>query len=336
MSVICMKQIYSKEIKDSLNHCLMETHFDFGKRYQGKVRDSYDMGEFLIIVTSDRQSAFDRMVAVIPYKGQVLNLCSAWWFEKTQSIVDNHLIAIPDPNVSIVKKGSVFPIEFVVRGYITGSTNTSLWSQYEKGCRDYCGHVFPDGLVKNQVLPEPILTPTTKEKTHDRPISAKQILSEGWMEESDWNKASELALKLFQYSSEIAAEHGLILVDTKYEFAKDSFDNIILVDELHTPDSSRYWLKASYQDRFFSGQDPEHVDKEFLRLWFSKHCDPYHDPVLPQAPEELISSLSSRYIQLFETITGTQFSFTNSGEEPSQRIKKNIQSWLEKHQGVIC
>ncbi len=301
---------YLDAIRAGLPYCLTETNFSFGQKYQGKVRDTYDLGDKIILVTTDRQSAFDRVIAAVPYKGQVLNLTSAWWFEQTAHIVPNHLIAVPDPNVVIAKKCRVFPIEFVVRGYITGTTSTSLWTQYNKGVRNYCGIQFEEGLRKNQRLAMPVLTPTTKDKEHDRPISPKEIIEEGWLTQAEWDEASAAALKLFQFGSDIAAKHGLILVDTKYEFGRDAEGRIVIADEIHTPDSSRYWLAASYAERFNAGKEPENIDKEFLRLWFVDHCDPYNDKILPEAPEDLIVTLSSRYIQLYEMITGKSFSFS--------------------------
>lgn len=319
---------YSEEIQHALPYCLTETHLNIGNKYQGKVRDTYDLGDKLLLITTDRQSAFDRVLASVPYKGQVLNLTSAWWFEKTEHIIPNHVIAIPDPNVTIAKKCRVFPIEFVVRGYITGTTSTSLWTQYQKGVRDYCGNHLPEGMKKNQRLATPMLTPTTKEEHHDRPISPKEIVDEGWMTAEDWEVASQAAMKLFAFGMEVAKKHGLILVDTKYEMGKDENGNIVLIDEIHTPDSSRYWLAESYEDRMSKALEPENIDKEFLRLWFVDNCDPYNDEVLPQAPEDLIIKLSSRYIQLFEMITGSQFHFTNQLISIEQRIMKNIAGYL--------
>jgi len=316
-------------IANALPFCLTETNFSFGKKYQGKVRDTYDLGDRLILVTTDRQSAFDRLLAAVPYKGQVLNLTSAWWFKNTETIVPNHLIAIPHPNVVIAKKCTVFPIEFVVRGFITGTTNTSLWTHYNKGNRSYCGLSFPDGLKKNQQLPTPVLTPTTKEVEHDRPISPQEIVSEGWMTQSDWDEASHYALELFNHGSKVAKKHGLILVDTKYEFGRDQDGRIVLVDEIHTPDSSRYWLAGSYQERFSVGHEPENIDKEFLRLWFVDHCDPYNDEVLPAAPKDLIITLASRYIQLYEMITHETFVFDSNPGPVAQRIEQSIKAWLD-------
>ncbi|WP_298625944.1 phosphoribosylaminoimidazolesuccinocarboxamide synthase [uncultured Legionella sp.] len=320
--------IDKQAITAAIPYCLTDTDFTFGKKYKGKVRDTYDLGDKLILVTTDRQSAFNRLLASVPYKGQVLNLTSAWWFKNTQTIVPNHLIAVPDPNVVIAKKCKVFPIEFVVRGYISGTTSTSLWTQYQKGAREYCGLSFPDGLVKNQLLPNPILTPTTKETEHDRPISPAEIVAEGWMTQDDWDEASSYALQLFQHGMKVAARHGLILVDTKYEFGRDDEGNIVLVDEIHTPDSSRYWLSASYRERFDEGKEPENIDKEFLRLWFVDHCDPYNDDILPKAPEELIVTLAERYIQLYEMITHERFSYEKDPGSINQRIIQNIEHWL--------
>lgn len=319
---------YAEKIRAALPFCLTETHFDFGKKYQGKVRDSYDLGDKLVLITTDRQSAFDRVLASVPFKGQALNLASAWWFEKTEHIIPNHVIAIPDPNVTIAKKCEVFPIEFVVRGYITGTTSTALWTQYKNGVRNYCGNPLPENLRKNQRLAQPLMTPTTKETEHDRPISPEEIVAEGWMSAADWEFAADAAMRLYQFGVETAAKHGLILVDTKYELGKDAEGNIVVVDEIHTPDSSRYWLAASYEDRFKNNLEPENIDKEFLRLWFADHSDPYNDKILPEAPEELIVTLASRYIQLFEMITGSQFSFPVQLKPAQERIQRNIAGYL--------
>jgi len=315
-------------IKKALPYCLIETDFDIGKKFRGKVRDIYDLGDRLVLITTDRLSAFDRVLAAVPYKGQVLNLTSAWWFENTQHIIPNHVITIPDPNVTIAKKCTVFPVEFVVRGYITGTTNTSLWTQYNNGVRNYCGHAFPDGLRKNEKLEKPLVTPTTKDAKHDRPLSASEIIQEKLMTEAEWEEASNAALRLYEFGVKAAEKNGLILVDTKYEIGKDSEGNIILVDEIHTPDSSRYWLKASYEDRLSNQLEPENIDKEFLRLWFAKNCDPYQDKELPQAPEELIVTLASRYIQLYEMITGHSFHFYPMLSLPNERIMRNMAGYL--------
>ncbi|NIA32034.1 MAG: phosphoribosylaminoimidazolesuccinocarboxamide synthase [Actinobacteria bacterium] len=319
-----MNEAYKERIKRELNNCLTETNLPLGKKVVGKVRDTYDLGDKLVLITTDRQSAFDRVLASIPFKGQVLNMTSAWWFEQTKHITDNHVIAIPDPNVTVAKKCDVLPIEFVVRGYITGSTSTSLWTVYNKGNREYCGNILSEGLRKNQILSAPMLTPTTKEKEHDRPIAPAEIVSEGWLTQEEWDETGAKALALFAFGQEKALEHGLILVDTKYEFGKDEDGNILLIDEIHTPDSSRYWIADTYEKRFAAHEEPQNIDKEFLRLWFMKNCDPYNDEVLPEAPEELVVELSNRYIYLYETITGENFIFPEASEPVHERLVKNV------------
>jgi phosphoribosylaminoimidazole-succinocarboxamide synthase len=295
-------------IQKNLQNCLDDTSFlGLPNRKKGKVRDTYDLGESLMLVTTDRQSAFDRILASIPFKGAVLNKVSGFWFENTKHIVANQIISIPDPNVTIAKKCAVFPIEFVVRGYLTGSTDTAAWTQYAKGIRNICGNTLPDGMVKNQKFARPILTPTTKAEDHDESISAEQIVSRGIIDGPTWNKLCRIVFDLFAYGTEVAAKNGLILVDTKYELGTDAAGNILLIDEVHTPDSSRYWIKETYESRLAAGKEPENIDKEFLRLWFRDHCDPYKDKVLPKAPDDLVIELSSRYIRLFEMITGTEF-----------------------------
>ena len=315
---------YTKTITANLNNCLTKTDLSTGVKYGGKVRDRYELEDRLVLITTDRQSAFDRILAAIPFKGQVLNQTSAWWFEQTKDIIPNHVINIPDPNATVARKCTVFPIEFVVRGYITGSTSTSLWTVYNSGDREYCGNVLPDGLVKNQKLAANMLTPTTKEEHHDRPISPDEIVSEGWMSQKDWDYCSKKALELFTFGQKTAAKNGMILVDTKYEMGRDADGHIILIDEIHTPDSSRYWLTESYEVRIAAGAEPENIDKEFLRLWFVENCDPYNDEVLPDAPEELVIELSKRYIQLYEMITGKTFSFPDKRKPVNERIIENL------------
>jgi len=287
----------------------------------GKVRDIYDLGDKLALVTTDRQSGFDRMLAQVPYKGQVLNLTSAYWFEQTKDIIPNHLEKVVHPNVSVVKKCKPFPIEFVVRSYMTGSTSTSIWKNYQNGLRLYCGHSLPEGMKKNVKLSENLLTPTTKEEEHDRPISAEDIIKENWMTQKDFDICAKAAMAVFARGQDIAAKRGLILVDTKYEFGNDDEGNIFLIDEVHTPDSSRYWLADSYEQRMMEGLEPENIDKEFLRLWFAKKCDPYKDEVLPEAPKDLVVELSRRYISLYEMITDKPFEFSDGSES---RIAESI------------
>ena len=324
MNAIKSTEHYKARIKSEINNTLTETNLLAGDKRTGKVRDQYDLGDKIALITTDRQSAFDRVLASIPFKGQVLNLTSAWWFEQTKHIIDNQVIDIPDPNVTLAKKCKVFPIEFVVRGYITGSTSTSLWTVYNNGSRDYCGNALEEGLVKNQKLDANMLTPTTKEVDHDRPISPEDIVKEGWMNQEDWDYCSGKALELFSFGQEKAAANGMILVDTKYEMGRDSDGNIVLIDEIHTPDSSRYWIAETYDERMNAGEEPQNIDKEFLRLWFMDNCDPYNDEVLPEAPNELVTELSSRYIYLYETITGGLFPFPDSGKTIGDRIAENL------------
>ncbi|VFQ85555.1 unnamed protein product [Cuscuta campestris] len=316
-------------IKNSLSNCLSETHLDLTvpglkSKIRGKVRDIYDGGDYLVLVTTDRQSAFDRILASIPFKGQVLNETSLWWFNRTQHIIPNAVVASPDRNVTIAKKCSVFPVEFVVRGYVTGSTDTSLWTVYKNGVRNYCGNVLPDGLVKNQKLSTNILTPTTKAADHDVPVTPDEIVQRGLMTQDEYDEASRKALSLFEFGQRVALEHGLILVDTKYEFGKWPDGTVLLIDEVHTPDSSRYWIARSYEDRFHDGVEPENVDKEFLRLWFKNHCNPYKDKVLPEAPQELVAELAWRYIFLYETITKSKFELPSTEEPIHDRISRNV------------
>ena len=321
---IYTSESYADRIRKELGNCLIETTISQGAKSIGKVRDRYDLGDRLALITTDRQSAFDRVLAAVPFKGQALNLTSAWWFDQTRHIVPNQVLSIPDPNVTIAEKCTVFPIEFVVRGYITGTTSTALWTVYQSGRRQYCGIDLPDGLVKNQKLATNILTPTTK-GVHDRPISPDEIVSENWMTADEWEQCSRIALELFAFGQAKAAEHGLILVDTKYEMGRDKNGEILLVDEIHTPDSSRFWVADTYQQRMREGQEPDNVDKEFLRLWFTENCDPYEDEVLPAAPDDLVVELSRRYIYLYEKITGRSFEFPEADQPIESRLASNLQ-----------
>jgi len=321
--------INKDRIQKNIDNCLTDTSFlSIPNRKKGKVRDQYDLGDSLLLITTDRQSAFDRVLASIPFKGQVLNQVSAFWFEQTKDIVKNHIIDIPDPNATLAKKCTVFPIEFVVRGYLTGSTSTSAWTQYAAGTRDICGNILPDGMVKNQKFDAPILTPTTKDDEHDESISAAQIVEQNIIDKDTWEKLSKIAFGLFNRGTEIAAQHGLILVDTKYELGLDENGDIVLIDEIHTPDSSRYWLADSYQDRLNEGKEPENIDKEFLRLWFKDNCDPYNDAELPEAPADLVVELSSRYIKLYEMITGKDFEIAGD-ESINDRMKRNLSKYVK-------
>jgi phosphoribosylaminoimidazole-succinocarboxamide synthase len=305
---------------------LQQTQFDFlGPRTVGKVRDIYDQGDKLVLVTTDRHSSFDRIIAHIPWKGQVLNQASAWWFEKTTDIVPNHLLAVPDPNVTIAKKCTPVPIEAVVRGYLTGVTDTAAWTRYSAGRREFGGTVLPDGMRKNQILPQPLFDPTTKEAAHDRVLAPSEMIAEGFITRALLDRVKATALALFARGQQVAARNGLILVDTKYEFGTGEDGALVLIDEIHTPDSSRYWQRDSYAIRFSAGEEPEYFDKEFLRLWFRDHCDPYRDATLPEAPAELIEELSRRYIAMYQQITGAKF---QHGETP---ILPRIERALRAH-----
>jgi len=289
---------------------------------QGKVRDTYDLGDRLVVVTTDRQSAFDRLLAAVPFKGAVLNATAAWWFERTTHIVPNAVVSVPDPCVTVMRKCEVFPVEFVVRGFLTGSTETSLWTHYCAGARTYCGNAFPDGMRKNERLARNVVTPTTKSEDRDEPITPEEIVARGLMTQGEWDAAARAALRLFEFGQAEAARRGLLLVDTKYELGRDpsAGGRITLLDEVHTPDSSRYWLADSYEARHAQGLEPQSVDKEFLRLWFRSACDPYADAELPEAPRELVEELAARYVYLYERITGEDFAPTPLSPPANERI----------------
>lgn len=312
----------------SLVDSQLEHYYNFQNKHVGKVRDIFILNDYVIIVTTDRQSAFNRIITSIPFKGQVLNMTSKWWFDATKHLVPNHFISCPHPNVTIAKKCKIFPIEFIMRGYLTGSTDTSIWTHYKNGERIYCGHTLPDGLIKNCKLESNLLTPTTKDD-HDVPISKDEIISKGIMSEKDFQICSQYAHKLFEFGVEESAKKGLILVDTKYEFGKDKFGNILLVDEIQTPDSTRFWIKNSYQDRFSKNLEPENIDKDFFRKWFLNICDPYNDAIIPHPPSEIINELSRKYIILYEIITGNNFNFSISSNSDS--IKSAVKDFLHKN-----
>ena len=308
------------------SNILRDTDFDFlGPKITGKVRDIYDQGDRLILITTDRHSSFDRIIAHVPWKGQVLNQVSAHWFEATKDIVPNAVLAVPDPNVTVARKYPTVPVEAVVRGYLTGVTDTAIWTRYSGGQRDFGGLKLADGMRKNQRLPQPIFDPTTKEAAHDRTLSPNEMIAQGFVSKELFARIKETALKLFARGQDIAARRGLLLVDTKYEFGTDAEGGLVLIDEIHTPDSSRYWQLNSYDKRFAAGAEPDYFDKEFLRLWFREHCDPYADKTLPDAPVELVEEMSRRYIRMYEQITGTKF---EPGALPiPQRIDRNLSGY---------
>lgn len=283
--------------------CLKETHLPWPK-YAGKVRDVYDLGTELLFIATDRLSAFDRAIALIPYKGETLNQLSLWWFNQTKHIINNHVLKVVAPNAMRVKKCRALAIEVVVRGYITGSTNTSLWTLYSEGQRQFFGTNLPDGLTKNTKLPKPILTPTSKSHDHDRPLTLEDIQHIPDLTPALWEQISTKALALFDFATEVLKEKGFILVDTKYEFGLDNEGNLLLIDELHTADSSRFWDYQEWENACKNARDPKSFDKELIRLWYKQHSNPYEDEVLPTAPKELIIEVSQRYQELFERISG--------------------------------
>lgn len=307
--------------------CLTDAYFAQLPNYQrGKVRDSYDLsdGRRLMIAT-DRQSAFDQVLAAVPYKGQILNQTSRFWFNETAAICPNHVINYPDPNAIVAKNLSMLPIEMVVRDYITGSTETSIWPMYDRGERVLYGNLFPEDLKKNEKLPKTILTPTTKAEhgDHDLPITPAEILSQGLLTQEQWVELARLSLAIFDRGREISAKNGLILVDTKYEFGLDEDGKITLADEVHTPDSSRFWHAGSYAELFAKGVEPESLDKEFLRLWISARCDPYNDPI-PKIPEHTLTEFSNKYIALYELVTGHKFRYPTTDQTVQDRLRINV------------
>lgn len=303
-----------------------------GKKYSGKVRDVYVKDKERILIATDRISAFDVILGFIPYKGQVLTNLAAFWFEKTKDIVQNHLIAVIDPNVMIGKNSKLIPIEMVVRGYISGVTGTSIWGSYQKGERVIYGITFPDGLAKNQKLLNPVITPTTKAaKGHDLRLTKKEILQSRIVTKEIYQQMERAALALFQRGTKIAEKAGIILVDTKYEFALLD-DKLILIDEIHTPDSSRFWIKRTYKERFSSGEEPENFDKEFVRLWY-KQKGYAGDGKPPKMTPDLIEQVSRRYIKIYELITGKKFIKQRYPIE--QRIKKNLNNYFKKRIAVL-
>ncbi|KAI3949078.1 hypothetical protein MKW92_030841 [Papaver armeniacum] len=324
------RQDVVEAIEHSLSNCLSETNLhqtvpSLKSKIRGKVRDIYDSGDYLVMVTTDRQSAFDRVLASIPFKGQVLNETSLWWFDKTHTSHQMQLFHLLTKMLPSQRNALFFQLSLlVIRGFVTGSTDTSLWTVYKNGVRNYCGNALPEGMVKNEKLSANILTPTTKAVDHDVPVTPDEIIERGLMTSDDYEEVRTKALSLFEFGQRVALEHGLLLVDTKYEFGKGADGTIYLIDEVHTPDSSRYWIANSYEERFRSGLEPENVDKEFLRLWFKDHCNPYEDKVLPDAPKELVSELAWRYIFLYETITKSKFEIPTLEVPIHDRITQNV------------
>ncbi|HCK67435.1 MAG TPA: phosphoribosylaminoimidazolesuccinocarboxamide synthase [Anaerolineae bacterium] len=316
--------ISQNELLKLIPQALNETNLPLAGKQSGKVRDWYDLqnGQRLI-VTTDRLSAFDRILARVPYKGQVLNQLSAWWFEQTKDIIPNHLISIPDPNAAIVQKVNPIQVEVIVRGYITGVTSTALWHRYSLGERNIYGYDFPEGLKKNQKLPEPIITPTTKggETGHDERLTCAEVVEKKILDEATWNQVQTAALAIFNRGQELAAKAELILVDTKYEFGLTDDGQVMLIDEVHTPDSSRFWKSNGYQKLFNEGKEPENFDKEFIRIAYADKG--YRgDGEIPSMPNDLWTSASRRYIAIYEMLTRKTF---KPGSYPiEERLLKNI------------
>jgi phosphoribosylaminoimidazole-succinocarboxamide synthase len=297
--------------------------------YRGKVRDNYDLSDGRrIIVATDRLSAFDLNIAAIPCKGQVLTQTARFWFDQTADICPNHVIEYPDPNVLICRRLDIMPVEIVVRDYLAGTTATSVWSMYKAGRRDIYGIDFPDGLSENQKLPQTILTPTTKAHDgHDEPVTPAEIVANGMLNATQWDAVSRTALALFARGREIAASRGLILVDTKYEFGLDRDGQIILADEIHTPDSSRYWFAETYPGRFAAGEPPDAFDKDVLRRWVAARCDPYKDDI-PPIPPQVIGQTAAVYIDAYERITGENFTVPPPGQPVLERIRANLAGYF--------
>ena len=320
-----------RRVRAALDDVLIETDIPgLPPPVRGKVRDNYDLpdGRRLIVAT-DRQSAFDRVLAAAPFKGQVLTATARFWFAATADICRNHVLAFPDPNVTVARRLRMLPVEVVVRDYLAGTTATSIWPMYRAGRRVLYGIRFPDGLRENEKLPETIVTPTTKgeDGAHDEPVTPQQIVQRGLLAAVTWEELRALALALFARGRERAAANGLILVDTKYEFGLDEEGHITLADEIHTPDSSRYWLAATYAERLAGGEDPETLDKDFLRRWIIARCDPYSEPVPPIPPETLVE-FSLRYIALYETATGERFAAPPPEPPARERIRENVARYL--------
>jgi phosphoribosylaminoimidazole-succinocarboxamide synthase len=311
-------------LKAHIDGTLERTSFEgLGARYEGKVRDNYSRGDKRFIVVTDRISAFDRVLGTVPFKGQVLNRLAAWWFEKTKGVAKSHFLGVPDPNVLECVECRPLPVELVVRAYITGATSTSMWTHYREGKRTFCGHALPDGLEKNQRLETPLLTPATKAPKghHDVSASRDEILAHGDIAPKDFDRAAEVAIKLFAFGQKSCAARDLILVDTKYELGRTPNGEIVVIDEIHTPDSSRFWVASSYAERFASGVDPEPLDKDFVRRYYTA-LDYRGDGEPPELPPEVRVGAARRYIDAFERITGE--TFVPDTDPPLVRIAKNL------------
>ena len=303
---------------------------DFPGRYSGKVRENFDLPDGRrVIIATDRLSAFDRILAAIPYKGQVLTQTARFWFEQTADICPNHVLEYPDPNVVVGRRLDILPVEMVVRAYLAGTTGTSILTLYRQGQREMYGVRLPEGLRPNERLPAAILTPTSKafDGGHDEPLTPAQILAQGLLTPAQWEEVSAHALALFARGQALAAERGLILADTKYEFGLDPEGRVAPAAEIHTPDSSRYWIAGSYAARFEAGERPDSFDKDFVRSWVAERCDPYVDPI-PVIPPEMIERTSDVYVDAFRRITGRDFDAPAPGEDIAARIRRNLARYV--------
>jgi phosphoribosylaminoimidazole-succinocarboxamide synthase len=313
-----------KVIQAQLTKTLGGTDFPtLGEKYEGKVRDCYIKDGKRIIIVSDRLSAFDVVLGTIPFKGQVLNQMAAYWFEITKDLVPNHVLDIPDPQVMVGVECQLLPVEFVMRDYLTGVTSTSIWSHYQGGARQFCGHELPDGMRKNQRLEKAILTPSTKAEKgdHDRSVSREEILAMGVLKAAEFDEAAEMCARLFAFGQQQAAKRGLILVDTKYEVGRRPDGKLCFIDEIHTPDSSRYWYADDYQSRFDGGQEPRGLDKEYVRRTLAEQGYKGDGPPPPLTDEVRVEA-ARRYIQVCELITGRPF--VPDQAEPIARLRKNL------------
>ena len=298
--------------------------------YRGKVRDNYDLPDGRrILIASDRLSAFDRILCAVPFKGQVLTQTARHWFEATRDLCPNHVLSYPDPNVVIGRRLDILPVEIVVRGYLAGTTGTSILTMYQAGQRRMYGVRFPDGLRSNQALPSPIITPTSKavDGAHDAPLTPADILERGLLTPAQWEEVSAHALALFARGQAMVAERGLILADTKYEFGTGPDGRIVLADEIHTPDSSRYWLAGSHAERVAQGERPESFDKDFVRNWVAARCDPYHDPI-PDIPPALLLETAGVYVRAYEMITGQAFVLPGTDGTVLDRVRRNLAAFF--------
>lgn len=318
-----------EDLLSQIPFCLKGTDFpSLGKKYSGKVRDNYSTADRRIIVVTDKLSAFDRIITLIPFKGQVLNQLAKFWFDQTKDIMGNHVIEFPDPNVVVAKECKALPVEMVVRGYITGVTTTSAWYNYnEKGVRNFCGNELPEGLKKDQKFDEPILTPSTKAQhgDHDESVAREQILERGVISAEQFDFMAEKSMELYKRGVEIAAKQGIILVDTKYEFGEDENGNIVLIDEIHTPDSSRFWFADEYQKRFEAGEEQKKIDKEYLRSWLADRGF-IGEGEIPEVPDDIRVETARRYIEAYELITGQTFEAEVG--DVAARLEKNLEKYL--------